>query len=102
MEDEFIPVEHMVGLTQDYLGKRVSVKLKTGEIATGIVRWYDEDGHDEATGVPYDLGFVLGKADVNGKPVPPHTFFSIPDSQIVAYCPLEPANTDEEMIAMGL
>ena len=95
MNNEFLPVESMVALTDDYLTKRVSVKLVTGEIVTGTVRWHDEGDFEEETGVEVDWGFVLKDADIDGKPL--KYGITIPDSQIVAYRPLEPANTDEEL-----
>ena len=98
MGTEFIPVKSMVDLTEEYLAKRVSVKLVTGEVVTGIVRWREED--DSQTGIEGDWGFVLDNAVLNGIPLGHST--TIPDSRIAAYRPLEPANTREEMIAMGL
>ena len=95
MNDGFIPIHNIVALTDDYLTKRMSVKLVTGEIVTGVVQWQDESDFEEETGVEGDWGFVLEPASINGKPL--KYGITIPESRIVAYQPLEPANTPEEL-----
>ena len=101
MSGEFLAPIGVAKLTYDYLGKRISVKLKSGKVATGTVGWYIEDEFD-TNGVKDYLALDLEDVDIDGKPLGAHRFMSIPDSHIAAYQPLEPANTDEEMIAMGL
>ncbi|MBQ7263359.1 MAG: hypothetical protein IJR14_06515 [Synergistaceae bacterium] len=95
MDDGFVPVKSMVALTDDYLLKRISVKLGTGEIITGKVRWHSEDDFEEQTGVYCDWGFVLDDAAVDGKPLGHQ--ITIPDSRIVAYREIDPPNTSEEL-----
>lgn len=98
--DGFFPVKSMVALTEDYLTKRVSVKLATGEIVTGVVAWYNEGDFEEETGVECDWGFELDDAVVNGEPLG-HSV-CIPDSRIVAYREIDPPNTIEELERLGL
>ena len=99
-ENNFIPVEHIIKLAELYLGKRIKVKLKTGEIFVGTVTWYDENDYEEETGVECDWGFCLNDAVQNNEKF--FDYLVIPDSRIVAYCPLEPPNTDDEMRKLGL
>ena len=99
-KNNFIPVEHIIKLTELYLRKRIKVKLKTGEIFIGTVTWYDENDYEEKTGIECDWGFCLNNAVRNDKKFFKHVI--IPDSQIIAYCPLELPNTEEEMRKLGL
>ena len=99
-KNDFIPVEHIIKLTELYLGKRIKIKLKTGEIFTGTVTWYEENDYEEETGVECDWGFGLNNAVQNNKKF--FEYIIIPDSQIIAYCPLEHPNTDDELKKLGL
>ncbi|MBQ7262939.1 MAG: hypothetical protein IJR14_04385 [Synergistaceae bacterium] len=100
MDDGFVPVKSMVALNERYITKRISVKLTTGEIVTGTVRWYSEGDFEEETGVECDWGFVLEGADIDGRPLP-HGI-TIPDSRIVAYREIDPPNTIEDLERIGL
>ncbi|MBQ7262741.1 MAG: hypothetical protein IJR14_03370 [Synergistaceae bacterium] len=100
MDDGFVPVKSMVALTEDYITKRISVKLATGEIVTGTVCWHCEGDFEEETGVECDWGFVMKNADIDGRPV--EYEITIPDSRIVAYREIDPPNTIEELERLGL
>ena len=93
--NKFIPIEYITSITEEYLTKRISVKLVSGEIVTGNVAWHCEDDFEEETGVECDWGFVLDNAEVNG--ISLGYSLTIPESRIISYLPLEPANTEEEL-----
>ena len=96
MSDKFIPMnDKMFLLSEEYLTKRMSIKLVSGEIITGFVGWPGEDDRVEETNIENDFEFHLRNVEVNGVKLG-HDLY-IPESQIVGYCPLEPPNTDEEL-----
>ena len=95
MKNEFLPIENIFLLTEEYLTKRISIKLVTGEIIDGIVGWYVEDDFVEQTGIENDFGFELNDAVIDGQKL--HHSICIPESRIVGYCPLEAPHTDEEI-----
>lgn len=95
MSSHFSPVKHIIRLTEQLLGKNISVKLINGDVYSGRVGWYSEGAFDDEAPDGVDWGFVLENANKNGIPLGGQV--CIPDSQIIGFLPLEGENTPEEI-----